>query len=743
MKKQLLLILLISINSVFSQDSVKIVNLITQSSESLNKSDLLKAYRLAHQALGLSSQSNDYKGIVKSNNQLASIFESQSNYDSANFYLDKSIVIAQKNNFKNELAIAHNLIGLILWHQSQYKDALPHHATSLSLFKETNNQKGIADTYAKTGNVFYDLSDFPKSLENFLQALKTYGNIKDSAGIADVCNYIGKVYNRLNEKESAKKYLFKALSLHQRFQNSRGIAISYNGLGNVFMDNHDLIKALKFFEKSKDFHIRGGDQIGISIAHINIGTIYDMMSSLSDDSLSIVALNINYKSKLPIRKSILDSAALYFQGSIIINSKVGNQFGLIYGYNGIGDVYVKEHNYKNAIPQFQNAFSIAKELKAISEQYESAKRLANCYELLNNKDSAYYYLKTYTHLKEEVVGEERQRELFKKESQYEYDKQLQKQKLIKEAREAIVEEKEKRQTLIIVGIVIVLLIVLYFAIVLNKRLKTTRSQKQLIEQQKFSLEQKNKEIIDSITYAKRIQDAMLTSVSYLQEEIKKLNAENFIVFKPKDIVSGDFYWFHVDGKTLYYVTADSTGHGVPGGFMSMLGINLLSEIVIERKIKDPGTILNLLRDEIVRSLKTDEGYSMDGMDAVLCKIDTEKQTLEYASANNSLYLVRQGELLEFKSQKMPVGYMEDAQPFNTSKIELQKNDLIYTFTDGFADQFGGPKGKKFKYSQLKLMLTSLSNQSLKDQQYALNHTFEEWKGSLEQVDDVCVVGFKL
>ncbi len=743
MKKLLLFILLFTVYSVFSQDSVKVNNILNQSIEALRKSELKNSIQFAHQALQICNQGNYTKGIVKSNNQLAYIFESQSNYDSANFYLDKSIVIAQKYNLKNELAIAHNLVGLILWHQSQYKEALPHHATSLVLFKETNNQKGLADTYAKTGNVFYDLSDFPKSLENFLQALKTYGNIKDSAGIADVCNYIGKVYNRLNEKESAKKYLFKALSLHQRFQNSRGIAISYNGLGNVFMDNHDLIKALKFFEKSKDFHIRGGDQIGISIAHINIGTIYDMMSSLSDDSLSIVALNINYKSLNPIRKSILDSAAVYFQGSIVINSKVGNQFGLIYGYNGIGDVYVKKGNYKNAIPQFQNAYSIAKELKAISEQYESAKRLANCYELINNKDSAYYYLKTYTHLKEEVIGEERQRELFKKESQYEYDKQLQKQKLVKEAREAIVAEKEKRQTLIIVSIVIVLLIVMYFAIVLNKRLKTTRSQKQLIEQQKFSLEQKNKEIIDSITYAKRIQDAMLTSENYIAEGIKKLNAENFIVFKPKDIVSGDFYWFHIDGDFLYYMTADSTGHGVPGGFMSMLGINLLSEIVIERKIKDPGTILNQLRDEIIRSLKTDEGYSMDGMDAVICKIDTKKQILEYATANNSIYIVRNESLSEYKSQKMPVGYMENFVPFKTTSLQLQKNDVIYTFTDGFADQFGGEKGKKYKYSQLKNKLISINTLPLKEQKKTLDDTFENWKGSLEQVDDVCVIGIRI
>ena len=177
--------------------------------------------------------------------------------------------------------------------------------------------------------------------------------------------------------------------------------------------------------------------------------------------------------------------------------------------------------------------------------------------------------------------------------------------------------------------------------------------------------------------------------------------------------------------------------------MSMLGINLLSEIVVERKTNDPGTILNKLREEIISSLKTDEGYSMDGMDATICKIDIEKKTMEYAAANNSLYIVRNNELLEYKSQKMPVGYMENAVPFITVKIQLQKEDMIYTFTDGFADQFGGERGKKFKYSQLKNKLIEISNLPLPIQKTILDEIFENWKGQLEQVDDVCVIGFKL
>jgi serine phosphatase RsbU (regulator of sigma subunit) len=731
------------LNNCFSQDSVKVYQLIHKSKNAQKITNSTKAIHFAHEALEISKKTKFLRGELSSNNQLGSIYESLSNYDSSEYFLNKTIQLAPPKNYNNEIAEAHNLIGFVLWHKSQYKEAMPHHTLSLSLFTKTQNEKGVANSFARIGNVYYDLSDFPKSLDNFLQSLKHYMNLRDSSGIAEVCNYIGKVYSRLNEYESSKKYLFKALGLNQRLKNNRGTAISYNGLGNLFMDSHDLIKALKFFEKSKEHHVLGGDQIGISVAYINIATVYDMMSSLSKDSLKIISANISYNSKNSIVKSLSDSSRKYFLHSIEINERVGNQFGLIYGYNGVGDVFFKLKEYDAAIPHFKTAYKISSILNAVSEKYESAKRLSLCYEKIHNQDSSFHYLKTYVHIKEEVIGEERQRELFRKESQYEYDKKLQKQKLIRQAQQAMAAEKQKRQLLIIIAVVFVLIIVVVFAIILNKRLRTTRLQKQLIEQQKISIEIKNKEIIDSITYAKRIQDAMLTSQSYIEHELAKYGAESFIVFKPKDIVSGDFYWFHIEGDELFYMTADSTGHGVPGGFMSMLGINLLSEIVVERKIKDPGTVLNLMRDEIIKSLKTDDGFSKDGMDGVFCKINFKTKVLEYAASNNPFYIVSNETLNEYKSQKMPIGYMEKIQPFETKRVNLIKGDVIYSFTDGYADQFGGEKGKKYKYSQLKNVFISINSLSTKLQKTELEKSFETWKGVLEQVDDVCIIGIRL
>lgn len=226
----------------------------------------------------------------------------------------------------------------------------------------------------------------------------------------------------------------------------------------------------------------------------------------------------------------------------------------------------------------------------------------------------------------------------------------------------------------------------------------------------------------------------------------------FILYKPKDIVSGDFYYalsHKVQGssKELFYMcTADCTGHGVPGAFMSMLGISYLNESIIEKNIIHPNEILNNMRTEIINALNPEgsEEESKDGMDCVLCAFDFPGMKLEFAAANNPLWLFRDGAFTEYKPDKMPVGkYHDETKPFTLQTIDLKKGDIIYTFTDGFADQFGGPKGKKFKYKQLQETLLSVANLGMDDQKKILEKTFDDWKGNYEQVDDICVIGIKI
>lgn len=254
------------------------------------------------------------------------------------------------------------------------------------------------------------------------------------------------------------------------------------------------------------------------------------------------------------------------------------------------------------------------------------------------------------------------------------------------------------------------------------------------------LEEKNKEILDSINYAQRIQRALLASDSMLKKNLP----EHFVLFKPKDIVSGDFYWACEANGKFYFVIADSTGHGVPGAFMSLLNISFLNEAINEKGIQKPNEILSHVRSRLIASLAiegSDEGGN-DGMDCILMCLDKNK--LEVSCAHNPLLLVVNGEIKEIAADKIPVGKsVKNEMPFTLHSIDLKKGDILYAFTDGFADQFGGPNGKKFKYKQLRDALLENNGLSLQAQKENLLKLFTAWKGDLEQVDDVLIVGIRI
>ena len=266
------------------------------------------------------------------------------------------------------------------------------------------------------------------------------------------------------------------------------------------------------------------------------------------------------------------------------------------------------------------------------------------------------------------------------------------------------------------------------------------AQRDLATEQRDKIAVQQKSIMDSIHYARRIQRSLLPSVRVLD----RLLPEHFILFKPRDIVSGDFYWAAENNGNIYFTAADCTGHGVPGAFMSMLGMAFLNDIVNKFKDIEPDEILNKLRDHIIETLHQEAKASItkDGMDMVMCKIDKQKTTLRYACANNPLYLVRNGELLETKGEKMPVAIHDNMEPFQLQTVKIMPGDTVYIFSDGYADQFGGPDGKKFMYKRLRELFLSLQDQPMKSQGEILEQTIVEWKGTTQQIDDMVVIGIK-
>lgn len=267
--------------------------------------------------------------------------------------------------------------------------------------------------------------------------------------------------------------------------------------------------------------------------------------------------------------------------------------------------------------------------------------------------------------------------------------------------------------------------------------KTLEEQKAVITHQKDIVEEKQKEILDSILYAEQIQRTLLANHSLVNEIIP----DSFVYFQPKDIVSGDFYWATKKENRFYLAVCDSTGHGVPGAFMSLLNMTYLNEAINEKNMKEPNEVFDHVRRRLIENIA--QYGRQDGMDAILLCFEDKSDTVYYAAANNAPVLISGGVLTELPADKMPIGKGEKQDAFTAYRFDIKKNDVIYLYTDGFADQFGGPKGKKFKYKQLEDLLLSIHAKPVKEQELTLEKSFLDWRGSLEQIDDVCIIGIRV
>lgn len=303
--------------------------------------------------------------------------------------------------------------------------------------------------------------------------------------------------------------------------------------------------------------------------------------------------------------------------------------------------------------------------------------------------------------------------------------------------------------LILIGVVLLAVIAMVRAYIIKRKANKALSEKNAIieeqykvtNEQKIQIEAQNQHIVDSINYAQKIQAAILPDLS----EIQKSLSNAFVLYLPKDIVSGDFFWQSKVDDKIIFVAGDSTGHGVPGAFMSMLGITFLNSIVNQKKITDPAEILNNLRENIINSLKQkrDSSKLKDGMDIAVCSINTKDSTIKFSGANNPMILIRNNEVEVFKGDKMPVAIFEKMVSFSNKEIELKPNDSIYVFSDGIVDQFGGEKGKKFMIKRLKSILVEINHQPMEKQKEIILDEFNKWKGNEDQVDDVVMLGVKI
>ena len=373
----------------------------------------------------------------------------------------------------------------------------------------------------------------------------------------------------------------------------------------------------------------------------------------------------------------------------------------------------------------------------------AAGHLVEIYKTLEKYELAFKYQMVKKAVEDSILSNKIENEIVKTEMQFVHNQEKLEMQKEQEKKEIIAKAKHELQKAIIIATLVGLLVIIVFFILLFQRFKKEKYQKLKIEKQRDEIKVKNTEIIDSITYAERIQKAIMK----IEENESKKLPQHFILFKPKDIVSGDFYWVKEINGMLYLAVADCTGHGVPGALMSMLGISLLNDILNDNHGISPGDLLTQLRARIIIELNQseDEQASKDGMDISLIKLDLQNGQADWAGANNPLWIVRKDDddIEEIKPNKEPISYYTEMNEFVNNSIQLNKGDSFYLFSDGYPDQFGGLKGKKLKYKAFKNLIVKNAFEEMEMQKQLLSAFFQNWKGDFDQIDDICVFGVKV
>jgi len=630
--------------------------------------------------------SKDYNTLL---NNASEIYKS--NPDSSYqlyLQLEEELIIKKESDILIAQAKAGQIKYLIL--KTKFDDAISLIREILPVFEKNNLYDDVANCYSLNSIISTKIDEKDDAIKYSNLAYEFYTKANNSNGKIKVLTNQSFFYNKFNMFDSAYATLNKLFAFEIKMKPSQKFYF-YQNFGMYYININNNISAIE-----------------------------------------------NIKKAIPIaeKENMLDSRITI--------------------YTLIAKPYINLKEFTSAEYYLTKSINLAKEHHLIFELNEAYNELVRLYELKGDYKNAFLTKKINDTIKEEIFNLEKINKI------KEYESQLQlteKEKLIAEKDLSLkkeqlnnIEAKSKITTLFLVVFICFLLIV-FVVIIFYRARKLNRE----INIQKTLVEEKNKEITSSITYAKRIQNAILPPDNFIEEILP----QSFVFYLPKDIVAGDFYWVEYLSAVLnsqssvnsqlktencgliLFAAADCTGHGVPGAMVSVVCNNALNRAVREFNLVQPSAILEKVSFLVEETFEKSINEVKDGMDVALCLFNPSTLELQYAGANNSLYIIRNNELIELKADRQPVGKHFKKKPFTNHSFQLHKNDTIYLFTDGFADQFGGPKGKKFMYKPFKDLLLKSSTLAISEQKKFIENTFIDWKGDLEQMDDICIIGIKI
>lgn len=623
----------------------------------------------------------------------------------------------------NNLGYAHKISGEVL-------KGLDYYQKAEKIFKQLKEETRLANLYVNMGYLYRDIGDFKKSIDCFGNTRKIFERLKDKPGLARAMLGLGQLYSSQGDTKNALIFFTKSMEIQKSLNNDQGVAVALNNIGLLQSSMGQLEEAIKSLKESLTIVEKSNDMNAKPYLYNSLGHVY-------------------------LKKDMLNEASDYYQKAFEIAEKGSDMRVLAFSLSYLASTEEKRGNIQKAIQIGNKALEYAKKTGFPANIRSASNFLYTIFKKTGDSKKALEMHELTVNMDDSLTNMENKKASVQQQIKYEYEskrnldsiKNIENKKVLLaqiQVRDANLKRKENMQILFVVIIVLVAV----FSILLYSRYRKTKNQaliiseqKKTVEEQKIIVETKHKEITDSINYAERILRSFLATNELLNKHLQ----DYFIFFKPKNVVGGDFYWASpLRNGSFTLVTGDSTGHGVPGAFMSLLNVTSLEKAT--ETYSNPSEILNETRKIIIDRLQKDgsaEG-GKDGMDCSVLAFDFNQSCITYAGANNPVWIIRQQQIQELLPNKMPVGKSDkDKESFTEQRIPLSKGDIVYTLTDGFADQFGGVRGKKFMYKQLKELLLSISVLPMREQKERLSQALSEWKGDLEQVDDVTLIGIRI
>jgi serine phosphatase RsbU (regulator of sigma subunit) len=673
----------------------------------------------------------------------------------------------------------------------QYNDQPRFQLYSLNAIRAaraSGNEMALAVGYMNYGFALENEARYDLSITYYDSAKTAFSQMGNELYAARMDLNRGNIYNKKGELSDAAKAVLASLTVQEKLKDTFGIAVCKFTLGNITYGQGNPKAALALYQESWQISRQIPNNNGFEASVLgNIGAMFQMLEEYDSARYYMrIALDVFTRNNIESKYGTIynnigqtfeedgqyDSAMHYRKLALYYHRKANRADGVGSVLVDIGDIYAAKGMNDSALYYYESGLSIFRQIGARESRLQVYWKMSELFEAKKNYAEALRYSKLYIELNDSLHGAEQNNEIEILKRNFELDKKDQLVR-IADAEAKAANERDRRNTILFIvasvaGLIVTVVIFLMF--------KTKKRHNKILEQknteiyrQNDEISQQKEEITASINYAKRIQEAILPR----QDDIRKALPESFVLWMPRDIVSGDFYWFTQKADKLFIACVDCTGHGVPGAFMSMIGNAFLNEIVNEKNISEPAAILEMLHERISYALKQNEqernqnqsersvqdslssgtiphsglasrGSVQDGMDIALCAINKSFDQVAYAGANRPLWIVSKGELRELAPNKQSIGgTIGSRRAFTEHFSPLQKGDCIYMSSDGYPDQFGGEKGKKFMTKRFQQLLASLYEKEMPEQKIALEETFNNWKTGHEQIDDVLVIGIKI